>query len=59
MWRIEGLCLELRYEVITQGYGKVKAGIGFLMCSDLGVPLMESGWRKEDLSQQIDVQGAV
>lgn len=39
--------------MITQGYGKVKAGIKLWMNSDLGVCVMESGWRKENLSQQM------
>ena len=47
------ISLGCRYEVITQGYGKVKAGIRPLTNSDLGAPVMESVWRKENLSQQM------
>lgn len=47
------ISLGCRYEVITQGYGKVKARIKLWMNSDLGVCVMESGWRKENLSQQM------
>lgn len=42
-----------RYQGVARGHGRLKARIRLLMSSDLGAPVMQSGRRKEHLSQRV------